>query len=202
MLERYSHDLPLIDGAVEAVKRLADRWPLGVASSSNRELIDRVLERRRAGAVLPRHGLLRRGRAREACAGRLSRGCAPARRRPAACRRDRGLRQRDSLRPCRRYARRCDSQSRLPAAAGRPRAGRRRSAIRSRSSIRKSLRRRSALRFPVAVERALHLDEPDDVPDQREQEPEAGEAAHGALLPVEVLVHVTDLGGDDEERHR
>ena len=68
MLERYSHDLPLIDGAVEAVKRLADRWPLGVASSSNRELIDRVLERRGAGAVLPRHGLLRRGRAREACA--------------------------------------------------------------------------------------------------------------------------------------
>ena len=27
-----------------AVKRLTDRWPLGVASSSNRELIDRVLE--------------------------------------------------------------------------------------------------------------------------------------------------------------
>ena len=44
MLGRYSHDLPLIEGALEAVKRLADRWPLGVASSSNRELIDRVLE--------------------------------------------------------------------------------------------------------------------------------------------------------------
>jgi HAD superfamily hydrolase (TIGR01509 family) len=44
MLDRYSHDLPLIDGAVDAVKRLADEWPLGVASSSNRELIDRVLE--------------------------------------------------------------------------------------------------------------------------------------------------------------
>ena len=44
MLRRYSHDLPLIAGAVEAVQRLADRWPLGVASSSNRELIDRVLE--------------------------------------------------------------------------------------------------------------------------------------------------------------
>lgn len=44
MLDRYSHDLPLIEGAVEAVKRLADHWPLGVASSSNRELIDRVLE--------------------------------------------------------------------------------------------------------------------------------------------------------------
>ena len=44
MLDRYAHDLPLIDGAVEAVRRLAEQWPLGVASSSNRELIDRVLE--------------------------------------------------------------------------------------------------------------------------------------------------------------
>jgi HAD superfamily hydrolase (TIGR01509 family) len=44
MLDRYSHCLPLIDGAVEAVKRLAERWPLGLASSSNRELIDRALE--------------------------------------------------------------------------------------------------------------------------------------------------------------
>jgi HAD superfamily hydrolase (TIGR01509 family) len=44
MLERYSAQLPLIDGAVAAVKRLAAHWPLGVASSSNRELIDRVLE--------------------------------------------------------------------------------------------------------------------------------------------------------------
>jgi HAD superfamily hydrolase (TIGR01509 family) len=44
MLARYSERLPLIDGAVDAVKRLAAHWPLGVASSSNRELIDRVLE--------------------------------------------------------------------------------------------------------------------------------------------------------------
>ena len=44
MLDRYSERLPLIDGAVDAVKRLAAQWPLGVASSSNRELIDRVLE--------------------------------------------------------------------------------------------------------------------------------------------------------------
>jgi HAD superfamily hydrolase (TIGR01509 family) len=29
---------------VEAVERLAERWPLGLASSSNRELIDLVLE--------------------------------------------------------------------------------------------------------------------------------------------------------------
>jgi HAD superfamily hydrolase (TIGR01509 family) len=44
MLARYSERLPLIDGAEDAVKRLASHWPLGVASSSNRELIDRVLE--------------------------------------------------------------------------------------------------------------------------------------------------------------
>jgi HAD superfamily hydrolase (TIGR01509 family) len=44
MAERYRSELPLIPGAVEAVERLAERWPLGVASSSNRELIDLVLE--------------------------------------------------------------------------------------------------------------------------------------------------------------
>lgn len=40
----YREKLPLFDGAVEAVKGLAARWPLGLASSSNRELIDLVLE--------------------------------------------------------------------------------------------------------------------------------------------------------------
>ena len=40
----YRERLPLIPGAVEAVERLATRWPLGLASSSNRELIDLALE--------------------------------------------------------------------------------------------------------------------------------------------------------------
>ena len=44
MEERYRRQLPLVDGAVEAVRRLADRWPLGLASSSNRLLIDLALE--------------------------------------------------------------------------------------------------------------------------------------------------------------
>jgi HAD superfamily hydrolase (TIGR01509 family) len=44
MLARYSERLPLLDGAVEAVERLAARWPLGLASSSNRELIDVALD--------------------------------------------------------------------------------------------------------------------------------------------------------------
>ena len=40
----YRDDLPVIPGAREAVKRIAARWPLGLASSSNRGLIDLVLE--------------------------------------------------------------------------------------------------------------------------------------------------------------
>lgn len=40
----YRQTLPLLDGAVAAVERLAGRWPLAVASSSNREIIDLVLE--------------------------------------------------------------------------------------------------------------------------------------------------------------
>ncbi len=44
MLERYRRELPLIPGAVKAVERLAARWPLGLASSSNRALIDAALE--------------------------------------------------------------------------------------------------------------------------------------------------------------
>jgi HAD superfamily hydrolase (TIGR01509 family) len=44
MEARYRERLPLIDGARGAVERLAERWPLGVASSSNRALIDAVLE--------------------------------------------------------------------------------------------------------------------------------------------------------------
>jgi HAD superfamily hydrolase (TIGR01509 family) len=44
MEARYRERLPLIEGAREAVERLAARWPLGLASSSNRPLIDAVLE--------------------------------------------------------------------------------------------------------------------------------------------------------------
>ena len=40
----YREELPLIDGAPEAVARLVERWPLAVASSSNRPIIDLVLE--------------------------------------------------------------------------------------------------------------------------------------------------------------
>ncbi len=44
MAERYRERLPLLPGAREAVVRIAAHWPLGLASSSNRELIDLALE--------------------------------------------------------------------------------------------------------------------------------------------------------------
>ena len=44
MLQDYRCDLPLIEGARDAVLRLAARWPLALATSSNREVIDAVLE--------------------------------------------------------------------------------------------------------------------------------------------------------------
>jgi HAD superfamily hydrolase (TIGR01509 family) len=40
----YRERLPLLPGAVEAVRALAARWPLGLASSSNREIIDLAIE--------------------------------------------------------------------------------------------------------------------------------------------------------------
>jgi HAD superfamily hydrolase (TIGR01509 family) len=44
MRARYAEDLPVLTGAVEAVRRLAKDFRLGLASSSNRALIDAVLE--------------------------------------------------------------------------------------------------------------------------------------------------------------
>jgi HAD superfamily hydrolase (TIGR01509 family) len=45
MVERYADELPLLPGTLGAVPRLAGRWPLGLASSSPRRLIDAVLAR-------------------------------------------------------------------------------------------------------------------------------------------------------------
>jgi HAD superfamily hydrolase (TIGR01509 family) len=44
MEDSYAQVLPLLPGAEVAVRALAARWPLGLASSSNREIIDRFLE--------------------------------------------------------------------------------------------------------------------------------------------------------------
>lgn len=44
LLDGYRSALPLLPGAVDAVRRLSRRWPLGLASASNRPVIDAVLE--------------------------------------------------------------------------------------------------------------------------------------------------------------
>jgi HAD superfamily hydrolase (TIGR01509 family) len=51
MHESYEDGLPLLPGALETVRALAARWPLGLASSSNREIIDVFLERSGVGAL-------------------------------------------------------------------------------------------------------------------------------------------------------
>src|SRR5215217_5308455 len=44
LMERYRREVPLLPHAAETVRELARRWPLGLASSSNRPVIDLVLE--------------------------------------------------------------------------------------------------------------------------------------------------------------
>ena len=44
VLDTYADRLPLLPGAEDAVARIAERWPLALASSSNRPVIDRVME--------------------------------------------------------------------------------------------------------------------------------------------------------------
>jgi HAD superfamily hydrolase (TIGR01509 family) len=45
LAERYRDRLPLLPGAVEAVRSVARHWPLALATSSNRNVIDLVLEK-------------------------------------------------------------------------------------------------------------------------------------------------------------
>jgi HAD superfamily hydrolase (TIGR01509 family) len=44
MLAAYARELPLIPGAVETVRRIAARFPLALASSSNRAIFEEVLQ--------------------------------------------------------------------------------------------------------------------------------------------------------------
>jgi HAD superfamily hydrolase (TIGR01509 family) len=44
MIELYHERSPVIPGGAEAVRAIADRWPVGLASSSNREVIDLFLD--------------------------------------------------------------------------------------------------------------------------------------------------------------
>jgi HAD superfamily hydrolase (TIGR01509 family) len=51
MHESYEDGLPLLPGALDAVRALAAERPLGLASSSNREIIDVFLERSGVGRL-------------------------------------------------------------------------------------------------------------------------------------------------------
>ena len=70
MADTYESDLPLLPGADDAVRRIAQRWPLGLASSSPRRLIDRVLELTDWAALFQPPGLQKRwlaGNRRRTC---------------------------------------------------------------------------------------------------------------------------------------
>jgi HAD superfamily hydrolase (TIGR01509 family) len=45
LVQQYRQHLPLLPGAVEAVRSLGRDWPLALATSSNRNVIDLVLEK-------------------------------------------------------------------------------------------------------------------------------------------------------------
>jgi HAD superfamily hydrolase (TIGR01509 family) len=51
LAKRYAECLPLMPGALEAVVRLARRWPLGLASGSPRLLIDTIMTATPLGAL-------------------------------------------------------------------------------------------------------------------------------------------------------
>ncbi|MBO3752810.1 HAD family phosphatase [Streptosporangiaceae bacterium NEAU-GS5] len=52
MAERYRERLPLLPGAAEAVRRMAGRWTVGIASASPPRLIDAVIEAASIGAYV------------------------------------------------------------------------------------------------------------------------------------------------------
>ena len=56
---RYRHGAPVIDGAVEAVRRIARHWPVAVASSAHRARHRRRARRDRSGWRHPGGGFLR-----------------------------------------------------------------------------------------------------------------------------------------------
>lgn len=50
--ERYAEGAPVIDGAVETVRRIAARWPAAIASSAHRLVIDAALASTGLGATI------------------------------------------------------------------------------------------------------------------------------------------------------
>ena len=95
MQARYADELPLIDGAVDAVRRLAAAFRLGLASSSNRPLIELVLTATGLDALFEATVSSEEVERGKPAAGRLPRSGAAAGRRSRALRGGRGLGERD-----------------------------------------------------------------------------------------------------------
>ena len=119
----YREKLPLLPGAVEAVKSLAEEWPLGLASSSNRHVIDLVLELAGIADAFAVTVSSEEVGGRQAGAGRLPRGGEAAGERGARLRGGRGLDQRHPLSARRRHGRDSGPEPGLPAGAGCARTG-------------------------------------------------------------------------------
>ena len=85
MLERYRADLPLIDGASTPCASSRATFPLAVASSSNRPLIDAVLETAGIADCFEATVSSEEVRARQAEPRRLPGGGSAARRRSRSC---------------------------------------------------------------------------------------------------------------------
>ena len=123
MAVEYARHLPLLPGAVDAVRSLAGRWPLAVASSSPRSLIETVLATAGLGsafaAVVSSEEVPRGKPAPDvylAAADRLSAA-------PDGVRRGRGLLQRPARRRRGRVHGDRHPPARVPAGLGRPRLG-------------------------------------------------------------------------------
>ena len=118
-------------------RALAARWPLGLASSSNRELIDLVLEVSGLDRLFAATVSSEEVAAREAGAGRLPGGRAAPGRRAGALRGDRGLGERHPQREGGRDARARDPEPAVPAGRRRARRGRRRPRLGRRADARR-----------------------------------------------------------------
>jgi beta-phosphoglucomutase-like phosphatase (HAD superfamily) len=126
LLARYRAEPPFLPGAIDAVRRAAALVPLGLASSSTRELIAGVLEMAGIAALFeatasseevgrgkPAPDVYLLALRRMGVEGGLGRG-------------DRGHRRGPALGPRRRYAGGGRAERPVPARRGRPRGGRRR----------------------------------------------------------------------------
>ena len=98
MQARYCEGVPLMPGAAGAVRRLAARWPLGLASSSPPALIDAVLDGAGLRAMLRRRAVDGTGQPRQAGPRHLPRRYGPAGPSPGGVRGGRGLDERAAFR--------------------------------------------------------------------------------------------------------